>query len=1357
MAYSIQIKFGTEWQNYEGTISDLVITEVLHNNLKPADASCTFSLVPNIALFNLLRGIDTANIQARVLQNSTILFSGYIRKTFEFKKTQRLQPVKVELVSPSFILKKKITSEFRYTNTSLNTIIIALLNACGITNYDIPDFNITVPVFLATLEESYHDVLATLLFEYGYVFYFNNEGQFKVYRYYPDSLSTIKEFNGTNCIDEISQTKKEERKEKIIVKWYEIKDLSNVIVFSDTTNAKDGYKCYITLPPQQYLGGKEEWFAEFNHEEGEIIFASGINLSIDKGQYIQVLKFEQRGNRALLSIKNTSTLYDDRILKLDITASTVKVKKNINTSIVQRSATPNDAEEIETKYIFSKTYADALANYLSWYHKYCDYTYNLKSKTNYAIGDLVIISEYGLGSITARITKRTIKLQTGVIEYELEGVSEYTPVTADGGSYIENRIPAQTLDNLYNQIDGINQTLAGQNRDQTIPLNPLALEAKAYIDGIYIRIIPADSGTLLQQAVKYRIQRSTDEGSTWYDINGVLNGSATIENSQYFWQFNRSVDGYPEASGNPEPWPPLSSYRFRIKAVNSIGTEAPDWLYISSVDTSQYGTWLPPQPTVGGGISAMREVRAMVDPPANVFGIIGYDIQISKDQVNWYKPALGLDVYASEENFKQGNIGEWRRISVPQWTQSVPLENQATDPQATTYYFRFRIVTDRIFASGTPSGYSNSVGKTAGPWSSVIPVIATPTSAYDVIKARKADGTMQPGALGVEKIYAENLAAITGNLSVLSGGQEDPYNYWSLSDYPGRPSDRPVGKFRVGTEDVYLFSNPQASGTEQDPYIEIRGKNNQYIKVTSQGIIFSDAWASTFASNSAFIESLLSKSLQIQSGGHLRSGGYNASGSNPSGDPGVYLSGGGTSHLTKAILHNSKVDVTYNGGWTFNSISGATSIKTLPRQYAHFQHNVFELSNGDLILIGHTTGTNNNYMGVELRKSNGIWGDWVTLYDNTPYYVISSIKAQSDEIYTVCIQLTNYQYQYKVILRKRASNGVWNTYDTDYTINTESEGVGILGEYPIPSYISGEYIYFIVNFSNINGRFVREYRIKLSDYSCEYVQTLNLHTNEFRLYSITNINNEKYLATVWVKNQFIGISIRDVNGAWGTLTQVATNANNSALAGSATYMPDDRTIIFYAKDYSNELAYRIRSSDGSLSSEQSVYTYPAGPRISASCMSGAKVALLVANPQYNSDHKLYETLSTSYYTSVPKGIIPSDIGAGIVEVGQNSNGTWIKFSDGTMIEYGKINLGTDIPFNYPMLFIATPSVMAGVFSEQGDNGVPPDWMYTVSGNQGSSSHTTFRGKIFTGSALMNFSSAPQGYIQIKWLAIGRWK
>lgn len=110
---------------------------------------------------------------------------------------------------------------------------------------------------------------------------------------------------------------------------------------------------------------------------------------------------------------------------------------------------------------------------------------------------------------------------------------------------------------------------------------------------------------------------------------------------------------------------------------------------------------------------------------------------------------------------------------------------------------------------------------------------------------------------------------------------------------------------------------------------------------------------------------------------------------------------------------------------------------------------------------------------------------------------------------------------------------------------------------------------------------------------------------------------------------------------------------------------------------------------------------------------------------------------------------------GITETGSNANGTYVKFSDGTMICHGHIDLGllnmqspwgalfisAWVNITFPATFISNPSVDANMENDTGDGAM---WMGTAS------TTSTGTGRFVRAIALTFQATAG-------WTAIGRWK
>lgn len=407
----------------------------------------------------------------------------------------------------------------------------------------------------------------------------------------------------------------------------------------------------------------------------------------------------------------------------------------------------------------------------------------------------------------------------------MEEVTEVDPFSYKGkiDYYTQNK------ESLLTAIDNANLTIADASQP---PPDVINITAIAYKDYIEVRWIPQSGDVISINAALFILQRSTDGGTTWRDVSGTIDGDAKVQGTVYAFYFDRTTDGYPEKTED-KGWAPLSSYQFRVKAVNSAGVSSLGWKTCISVDASKYKTWIPTKPS-GSSRTGMRTTTVSWPEEFNAYDRLRFDVQISKNAIDWYKPATGLDVYGDEENWRQDDeAGAFIEVYSPEWTQSLPLEGQSLGlPTDTTYYYRVRTVLDCAWTGSEGEGASSN-GKRASDWSTPVTVLAKATSAYDLVQNAVTNAAVAPFAITANKIYVENLAAIQGLFASVAGGGDDFLNYWNLSDSPN--AGRPTGSFRSGTANVYFRSNPGATGDVNDPYIELHAFND-YIKLHSGGI-----------------------------------------------------------------------------------------------------------------------------------------------------------------------------------------------------------------------------------------------------------------------------------------------------------------------------------------------------------------------------------------------------------------------------------------------------------------------------------------------------------------------------------------
>jgi hypothetical protein len=285
------------------------------------------------------------DIPVRRTKDTNPYFYGFLRRTFVIKKDQNLKPVQVEIVSPSFLLKKKIGStdvllDYKICDTSnnSNSLLHTLLNFSNITSLSVSDIDITVPIFPYDEEDEIYKLLEVLLFEYGYTFDFNEIGQFVLYELFPTDLTTTNLFNGTNILKSLVQTKKEEERTKIKVQFKEIEELTDVVIFSDSTNAGSGNSCNIEVLADSYFGKSDiadDWYAEYSIDGKGILSAVNATLAIVKDTNITVETFTPSVKDALLSIKRV--LYSMSIEP--VSSITIRLSSEGSHLIILKSST----------------------------------------------------------------------------------------------------------------------------------------------------------------------------------------------------------------------------------------------------------------------------------------------------------------------------------------------------------------------------------------------------------------------------------------------------------------------------------------------------------------------------------------------------------------------------------------------------------------------------------------------------------------------------------------------------------------------------------------------------------------------------------------------------------------------------------------------------------------------------------------------------------------------------------------------------------------------------------------------------------------------------------------------------------
>jgi hypothetical protein len=430
-------------------ISDsLKLSYSLFKDLTPTTNRADFRLLGKCSIIPDL--LETQNdVVVEIKEGSTYLFYGYLTDNLSWQiNTTGNQPISLSAEDPGIKKLKKTWVSANslctiYSNLAIcnpldtaNSILHKICTLAGVTvDTSIPTISSTLSLIIQDKDnKTYWDVLQTISYEYGYTFYFTEDGKLNLYKIAKADLTPATSFStSTNIIVEgdqkgISTQKKIQQYKQVNVTWDEWETKTDLYVFRDSTGGNNNWDCYIPLAPGAYYPSGADAntyvFPEYETENGQEI----INVNSATADYVVdsgiTVEFENLGTRGKLRIHNASaaTTY---IRKLKIKANSVVLVKNKNTTTAGESITP--ILKYEAKYIHDSATATSFANTLKSYYKYSNYTYTFKSRTSVALGTVVTLvdPQWSNLNILVLITGKEVK-ENGLISYTATGIDTFS-------------------------------------------------------------------------------------------------------------------------------------------------------------------------------------------------------------------------------------------------------------------------------------------------------------------------------------------------------------------------------------------------------------------------------------------------------------------------------------------------------------------------------------------------------------------------------------------------------------------------------------------------------------------------------------------------------------------------------------------------------------------------------------------------------------------------------------------------------------------------------------------------------------------------------------------------------------------
>jgi hypothetical protein len=431
-------------QDNEFIISDYSYTQCYYNELLPADNYASVSIPWDTATANKLRLMKDDNIKVAIADdNNAPLFTGYIDSGIDFAKAQRLKPISLKLISPSFLLRQTIGETFAIKNQSVRSIVIQLLSRLGGIQYNNFEIPAVIPIVLIEEDKEYYEVIETLLFEYGYVFDFDNAGRFTVLPIFNQPSTVTNVFNGGNIRKQVQETVNKKEYNYIRAKFNAVSINPEDLVYEDTAEKE--------VPPNRYFGHEGETgaaqlvdngavYCKYQSSKGELLWADvnsdNFTVETNSSSAFYIEKGGALAGDVPTYLGNKGTSFAFRARNNSAYAAKIKRIRAIGTSYTaivcyEVSKNGNLLKEYDSEHLQDKSNAAAFTRNLSNYYRYSSIKLSLESYDDFPYGSFVKVIEAGIGEITARIVRKTYRMNVP-IAYELESVTDFTPASITG-------------------------------------------------------------------------------------------------------------------------------------------------------------------------------------------------------------------------------------------------------------------------------------------------------------------------------------------------------------------------------------------------------------------------------------------------------------------------------------------------------------------------------------------------------------------------------------------------------------------------------------------------------------------------------------------------------------------------------------------------------------------------------------------------------------------------------------------------------------------------------------------------------------------------------------------------------------
>ena len=393
------------------------------------------------------------DIKAVLTDGDKTIFTGFLSTNFSWtlgEYGEEALSITIEDVGSKLLGKAFIKSGSHLFKCSASNAIKAVCDKAGVElSSSIPTISTNI-VKVVGEGETCKDILSTMLYELGYVYYFEDDGKMNLFSFLnlPKTESIV--LNGTSIVVKgstaISLSKSIRQYNSAKVKFTELGETSNYLVYRNTTNKDSSHPyCNLVLKSNEAFDGSEIYAMDESATRTptkieavnaasetdvvgsrKIIAIENVSSVIEKYGSITASIVGSGGPYLEINAQNKSnSAY--AITRLDAYADVLYEKA---TSVVlsgdDTTSSDNTLEE-EMKYIHAPADVKKHASLIAQYYKYSSANYTFYKKEDIVLGSVVRLNDdvhTGLNVLVlvyAKIENDT----NGIIEYKAVGYSEF--------------------------------------------------------------------------------------------------------------------------------------------------------------------------------------------------------------------------------------------------------------------------------------------------------------------------------------------------------------------------------------------------------------------------------------------------------------------------------------------------------------------------------------------------------------------------------------------------------------------------------------------------------------------------------------------------------------------------------------------------------------------------------------------------------------------------------------------------------------------------------------------------------------------------------------------------------------------